>query len=118
MYHGPKLCRPEVCGYACLKACPTAAMKGKVSLEIEGRTFEYAKLHPVKCKWPFPEKGYRRTRVPMPADPTEEDLRQVMASTKPHPFDAALSQFTFVPQCGACIFSCPSPRFKETSCAG
>jgi len=118
MYHGPKLCQPDACGYACLKACPTGAMKGKVSLEIEGRTFEYAKLHPVKCKWPFPEKGYRRTKVPMPADPTEEDLRQVMASTKPHPFDAALSQFTFVPQCGACIFSCPSPRFEETSCAG
>lgn len=113
MYHGTKLCRPEACGYACIKACPTMAMSGKVSLVMGDRTFEYAKLHPVKCKWQFPEKGFRRTRVPMPPDPTEEDWREVLNNTKPHPFDASLSQFTFVPQCGACIFSCPSPRFEK-----
>lgn len=113
MYHGTKLCQPEACGYACIKACPTMAMSGKVSLVMGDRTFEYAKLHPVKCKWQFPEKGFRRTRVPMPPDPTEEDWREVLNKTKPHPFDASLSQFTFVPQCGACIFSCPSPRFEK-----
>jgi len=115
MYHGPKLCQPDACRYACMKTCPTTAMSGKVSLTIDDRTFEYAKLHPVKCKWPFPEKGFRRTKVPMPPDPTDEDLQEVMKSTKPHPFDAALNQFTFVPQCGACIFSCPSPRFEKGS---
>jgi epoxyqueuosine reductase len=112
MYQGPRLCQPEACGYACLKACPTSAMKGKVSLTIDGRTFDYAKLQPVKCKWPYPEKGFRRTKVPMPQNPTEEDLAEVMKSTKPHPFDSAMSQFTFVPQCGACIFSCPAPHFE------
>ncbi len=111
MYNGPKLCRPDACGYACIKACPTTAMSGKVSLTIDDKSFEYAKLHGVKCKWPFPEKGFRRTKVSMPPNPTDEDLREVVKSTKPHPFDASLSQFTFVPQCGACIFSCPSPRF-------
>jgi epoxyqueuosine reductase QueG len=115
MYNGPQLCRPDVCGYACIKACPTTAMSGKVSLSIEDRAFEYAKLHAVKCKWLFPEKGFRRTKVPMPLDPTEEDLQKVLNTTKPHPFDAALSQFTFVPQCGACIFSCPSPHFEKAS---
>ncbi len=111
LYSGPKLCRPESCGYACIKACPTKAMSGKVSLTIDGRTFEYAKLHGVKCKWLFAEKGFRRTKVPMPPNPTDEDWQEVLRTTRPHPFDAALSQFTFVPQCGACIFSCPSPRF-------
>jgi epoxyqueuosine reductase len=113
MYEGPALCRPDSCRRACVKACPTRAMTGEVSLAIGGRTFTYARLQPVRCKWPFPEKGYRRTEVPMPADPTEEDFLTMVASTKPHPFDAALNQFTFVPQCGACIFSCPSPRFAE-----
>jgi epoxyqueuosine reductase QueG len=114
MYNGPKLCQSDRCGYACIKACPTTAMSGKVSLAIDHRTFEYAKLHAVKCKWLYPEKGFRRTRVPMPPDPTEEDWQEVFSSTKPHPFDAALSQFTFVPQCGSCIFSCPSPRFEKS----
>jgi ferredoxin len=115
MYSGPKLCRPESCGYACIKACPTTAMSGKVSLTIGGRTFEYAKLQGVKCKWLFAEKGFRRTKVPMPPNPTDEDWQEVLRTTPPHPFDAALNQFTFVPQCGACIFSCPSPRFGKVS---
>ncbi len=113
MYDGAKLCRPDVCGHACLRACPTTAMQGKSSLTIDNRTFEYAKLHSVKCKWPYPEKGFRRTRIPMPENPTDDDL-QALRSVKVDRFDTALSQFTFVPQCGACIFSCPSPRFAES----
>jgi len=84
---------------------PTTAMSGKVSLTIEDRTFEYAKLQGVKCKWLFAEKGFRRTKVPMPPNPTEEDWREVLRTTTPHPYDAALNQFTFVPQCGACILT-------------
>jgi epoxyqueuosine reductase len=112
MYDGPALCRPDSCGRACIKACPTKALKGKVSLDIGGRTFQYSPVHHVKCKWQYPEKGFRRTKVAIPPDATEEDFREVMSSTKAHPFDAALNQFTFVPQCGACIFRCPSPRFE------
>jgi epoxyqueuosine reductase len=116
MYSGPKLCRPDSCGRACIKACPTKAMTGEVSLTIEDRTFHHARLHPIKCKWPFAEKGFRRTKLPIPPDPTDQDFRAAVNSTKPHPFDADLSQFTFVPQCGACIFCCPSPQFN--GCAG
>ena len=113
MYDGPRLCRPTSCKRVCVSACPTRAMTGRVSVEIGGKTFEYTGLHQVRCKWPFAEKGFRRTKVAMPEDPTEEDLRAAMRATTPHPFDAALNQFTFVPQCGACIFSCPSPRFDD-----
>ncbi|MCC6473449.1 MAG: epoxyqueuosine reductase [Burkholderiales bacterium] len=115
MYDGQALCQPQACGYACIRACPTKAMTGRTSFDIGGRTQTHAKLKGVKCKWLYAEKGYRRTKVPMPPAPTDEDWRAVQASTKPHPFDAALNQFTFVPHCGACIFSCPSPRF-ETCC--
>jgi len=115
MYRGPKLCRPDTCGYACIKACPTTAMSGRVSLEIEGRAFEYAKLQGVKCKWLYAEKGFRRTKVPMPPNPSDEDWQEVLRTTKPHPYDTALNQFSFVPQCGACIFNCPSPHFEKVS---
>jgi epoxyqueuosine reductase len=115
MYDGPKLCQPKGCGHACIKACPTTAMTGKVSLTIGDRTFEHAKLNGVKCKWLYPEKGFRRTKVPMPPDPTDEDWQEALRSTKPHRYDVALNQFTFVPHCGACIFSCPSPRFNGSS---
>lgn len=113
LYEGPRLCRPDSCGRGCVKACPTRAMTGEVSVEIGGKTFNYARLHQVRCKWLWPEKGYRRTRVAMPANPTEEDYREAMASTKLDPFDAALNQYTFVPQCGACMFRCPSPDFAK-----
>ena len=113
MYDGPELCRPDRCGLACIEHCPTTAMTGKTSFAIENKTFVHAQLHQVRCKWPFPEQGFRRTKVAMPPDPTEDDFRAVVNSTNPHPFDAALSQFTFVPQCGACIFFCPSPRFDD-----
>lgn len=111
MHTGPALCRPENCGLACVEACPTDALSGRVTLTIGGQESAYARLQGVRCKWPFPEGGYRRTEVPMPADPTEEDLRATITSTTLHPFDAALNQLTFVPQCGACIFACPSPHF-------
>lgn len=113
MYEGPAVCRPDSCGRACIKACPTRALRGKVSLTVGDKTFQYTPVDHVKCKWQYPEKGFRRTKVAIPPDATEEDFREVMASTKPHPFDAALNQFTFVPQCGACVFRCPSPRFED-----
>ena len=113
MYDGPRLCQPESCGRACVKACPTKAMTGQVSLTIGGKTFQQARLHPIKCKWPFAEEGFRRTKVAIPPNPTEEDFQAALSSTKPHPLDAALNQFTFVPQCGACIFRCPAPRFED-----
>ena len=111
MYEGPALCRQDSCKQVCIEACPTTAMTDKVSLTIAGKTFEHARLHPVKCKWPAAEKGFRRTKIALPPDPTEKDYRAAFTSPETHPFDAGLSQFTFVPQCGACIFSCPSPRF-------
>lgn len=113
MYDGPRLCRPSSCKRVCVTACPTEAMRGRVSVELGGTKFEYTGLHQVKCRWPFAERGFRRTKVAMPEDPTEEDLRAVMSATTLHPFDAALNQATFVPQCGACIFSCPSPHFDN-----
>jgi epoxyqueuosine reductase QueG len=113
MYGGPALCRPEICGMACVAACPTGALTETVSVIIGDRVVEYAKAHPVKCRWPFPEKGYRRTKVTMPHDPSLEDLEDAVRSNPLHPYDAELGRQTFVPQCGACIFACPAPGFRN-----
>jgi epoxyqueuosine reductase len=113
MYDGPKVCRPEVCGKACVAACPTGALTQTVSVNIGERNIEYAKAHPVKCRWPFPENGFRRTKVAMPHNPTSEDLEAAVSANPLHPYDAELGRQTFVPQCGACIFACPAPRFTD-----
>ncbi|OGA50626.1 MAG: hypothetical protein A3G25_09015 [Betaproteobacteria bacterium RIFCSPLOWO2_12_FULL_63_13] len=117
MYDAAALCQPNACGYACIKVCPTKAMTGKTSVNIGDETFEYAKLKGVKCKWLYAERGYRRTKVPMPENPTDDDWRSVQATTKQHPFDAGLNQHAFVPHCGACIFHCTSPRFEDSTSA-
>jgi epoxyqueuosine reductase len=113
MYGGPALCRPDVCGMACVAACPTDALTERVSVTIGETVVEYTKAHPVKCRWPFPESGYRRTKVAMPQDPSPEDLEDAVRSNPLHPYDAELGRQTFVPQCGACIFACPAPRFRD-----
>ena len=89
-------------------------MSGNVSLTIDGRTFRHAKLNPVKCIWSgFTEKGFQRTRIPMPEDPTLQQLNEAIAETKIHPLDARMHQYTFVPHCGSCMFTCPAPRFGK-----
>jgi len=113
MYEGPALCRPEVCKRACVRVCPTDALQRRAVVSIGDRVFQHAPVHPVRCKWRCAEKGYFRTKVPMPADPTEEDHEEVLRTARLHPFDVALNQHGFVPQCGACIFRCPSPRFEN-----
>ncbi len=113
LYGGPALCRPDACGAACINGCPTGAMSGKVSLTIGEKKFHYARLQDVKCRWLFAEKGYRRTKVPFPPDPTMEDWQEALRTTRVHPFDAGLNQQAFVPQCGACMFKCPSPVFGQ-----
>lgn len=115
MYDGPKVCNPTACGQACVRTCPGSAMSGSVSLEIDGRTFRHAKLDPAKCIISrFSEKGFNRTILPIPEQPTMEDARAATTSSNLHPFDAGLYQFTFVPHCGSCIFNCPAPRPSAT----
>lgn len=111
MYAGPSLCRPAECGRACMRSCPTGALAGRVEVTVGGRQFGYARTDTVRCRWPFAKKGYRRTKLSLPDDTGEEEFRRLMRSTPLHPHDADLSQFTFVPQCGACMFRCPSPHF-------
>ncbi len=111
LYDGPSLCRPGDCERACITSCPTQALAGRVTVTVAGRRFGYARTDTVRCRWPFAEEGFRRTKLTLPDDAGEEEFRRLVRSTPLHPHDADLSQFTFVPQCGACMFRCPSPHF-------
>jgi epoxyqueuosine reductase QueG len=114
LYRGSKLCKPELCRRACVRFCPTGALFGKESCEIGGAVYEYSRVHPVKCRWAaYHEKGFLRTRIPMPEEPTVNDLLRLVAG-KVDLADMELSRQTFVPSCGACLFLCPAPKFDNS----
>lgn len=111
LYTGPKLCRPDVCGQPCLKLCPSGALARTQSCEIGNRVFKYSRLHIVKCSWSsIHEKGFQRTHIPMPSNPTWDDLHA--AFQKRDIKDSGLELMTAVGKCGACLNFCPAPEFK------
>lgn len=111
LYTGPKLCRPDVCGQLCLRLCPSGALAAAQSCEIGDRVFEYPRLNVVKCIWGgMHEKGFQRTHIPMPSDPTWGDYRE--ASGHRDRKDTGLDTQTYSTKCGACINFCPAPEFR------
>ncbi len=111
LYTGPKLCRTDVCGQLCIKLCPSGALAGTQSCAIGNRVFEYARLNIIKCLWgSIHEKGFQRTHISMPSNPTWDDY--YAALEKQDPKDKGLDVATFVPKCSACINFCPAPEFR------
>lgn len=111
MYTGLKLCCPDVCGHRCLKLCPSKALKGSQSCEIGGKVFRYPRLNIVKCVWSgIHEKGFQRTHVPMPSNPTWDDYFTALKNLDAK--DKGLDVMTSVPKCGACVNFCPAPEFR------
>ena len=111
LYTGPKLCRPDVCGELCVKLCPPEALAGIQSCEIGKRVFEYPRLNIIKCLWAgIHEKGFQRTHIPMPSNPTWDDYYTALENLDHK--DRGLDVMTFVPKCGACINFCPAPEFR------
>ncbi len=115
MYNGPALCRPDVCGRACIRACPTRAFKEGVG----GYRREDLRVRvggPRKMQVAVPGEGFSTDQSPyIRRTPPKRTFRQSCTSQVTTPFDAALNQHGFVPHCGVCIFRCPSPRFVEGS---
>jgi len=111
LYTGPKVCRPDVCGQLCLKLCPSGALAGTQSCEIGNRVFTYSRLNMIKCLWGgIHEKGFQRTHIPMPSNPTWDDYFAALENMDPQ--DRALDAMTFLPKCGACLNFCPAPDFR------
>ncbi|MEM1717256.1 MAG: hypothetical protein QXN24_06555 [Candidatus Bathyarchaeia archaeon] len=105
LYKGPKLCDRSKCS-VCVKVCPTGAIpEGESKRVVIGdRIFEYAKINPAKCA--IACEGLREFGIPLPENPTWEDLeklRQLLPRFPPG------SLFTPYPTyfCGRCLIYCP-----------
>ena len=109
-----KLCDPEVCGFRCALACPTAAIpkdiNKKVSIKISGKIVEYAKIIGWKCRWGCSGMlkctgGYKD--IPMPTEePTAEKLLEYKAQMDP--WQERMKVYAgLLPYCGRCLSVCP-----------
>lgn len=111
LYSEPKVCRPDVCGQLCIRLCPSGALAGTQSCEIGNRVFKYPRLNMIKCLWGgIHEKGFQRTHIPMPSNPTWDDYFAALGNLDPQ--DRQLDAMTFLPKCGACLNFCPAPEFR------
>ncbi|MEM2393388.1 MAG: hypothetical protein QXG11_01025 [Candidatus Bathyarchaeia archaeon] len=108
LYDGPKLCDRSRCSI-CIKVCPTQAIPESESKKvvIGDRTFEYAKIDPVKCA--IACEGLKELGIPLPEHPTWEDLNKLRQLA---PRGGGL--FTDIPTylCGRCLIYCPVGRDK------
>ena len=121
-----KLCDPVACGWACARACPTAAIPRnaakKASIRIGEKTVEYARIIGWRCRWGC--SGMLRCTggakdIPMPKEePTAEELMQYKAQSDP--WQERLKRYTgLIPYCGRCLCVCPVPaggKHKQAEC--
>ncbi len=116
-----RLCDPGVCGLQCARACPTGAipegLDDKVSLQIGGKTVEYARLVGWKCRWGCSGMlkctgGYKD--IPMPdTEPTADELLRYKAEMDP--WQERVKRYNgLTPYCGRCLCICPVKQGKYT----
>lgn len=109
-----KLCDPEACDWACVRACPTAAIPHnaarKASIRIGEKTVEYARIVGWRCRWGC--SGMLRSAggakdIPMPKEePTAEELMGYKAQGDP--WQERLKRYAgLIPYCGRCLCVCP-----------
>ncbi len=113
-----KLCKPESCGYACVKACPINALNKSKAQEfvMDGCTFRYSVLDHNLCRWCLDglKKGSgSRTHIELPEKITQDDIHK--AHAKRALVDKGLYAMGFIDFCGKCMHQCPSPDFEITT---
>jgi len=111
-----RLCDPEVCGFQCALACPTAAIpkdvNKKVSIKIGSKVVEYAKIIGWRCRWGCSGMlkctgGYKN--IPMPTEePTAEELLGYLMQMDPWQ-ERMKVNVGVLPYCGRCLSVCPVP---------
>jgi len=109
-----ELCRPDVCGYACVETCPIGALSKDEAQEftIDGRTYTYGALDHNRCRWcldGFAEGSGSRTHFEPPATITQADLARAAANRELA--DQGLFAAAHIDFCGKCMHQCPSPEF-------
>jgi len=109
MYSGDKLCNKEKCA-VCVTACPTNAISKdeSVKIEIADKTFEYAKVDKVRCRYGINglvRNALGRQDIQIPDNPTPEDYLKALAQENPWQKMERLASM-----CGRCIINCPAPQ--------
>ncbi len=115
-----RLCDPEACGFQCARACPTGAIPKRsddsVSIEIGGKSVEYARLVGWKCRWGCSGMlkctgGYKD--IPMPkTQPTAEELLRYKAQMDP--WQERVKRYNgLTPYCGRCLCICKMGSGRE-----
>jgi len=112
-----RLCKPELCGYACVETCPIGALSKDEALEftMDGHTFHYGVLDHMRCRWCLDgstEGSGSRTHIEPPERITQADLERAGAMRKFA--DEGLFAFGGVDFCGKCMHQCPAPEYKYT----
>jgi epoxyqueuosine reductase len=109
MYSKEKLCNKEECS-VCVSVCPTNAISKDegVKIEIGGKTFEYAKVDKVRCRYGINgliKKALGRQDIQIPNNPTPEDYLKALSKENPWQKMERLASM-----CGRCIINCPAPK--------
>jgi len=110
-----QLCKPELCGYACVETCPIGALGKDEAQEftMDGRTYRYGALDHNRCRWcldGFTQGSGSRTHFEPPEKITQADLGRA-ADNRELP-DKGLYAAAHIDFCGKCMHQCPSPEFE------
>ncbi len=110
-----KLCKPELCDYACVSVCPINALSRDKAQEfiIGSKTYRYGELDHNLCRWcldGFTEGSGSRTHFDPPRKIKQSDLAR--ADSKRDISDRGLYAIAHTDFCGKCMHQCPSPEFK------
>lgn len=116
LYSGPKLCDRSQCRI-CVEVCPVGAISATkaIQLQIGDRTFEYARLNTVKCRISvegLTTKSLGLKDVPMPRDPTWEDVDAAWEAGKGGPRQEGIHRVDHY-YCGRCLAYCPIGNEEE-----
>ena len=109
-----ELCKPELCGYACVETCPIGALSKDEAQEFTmgGRTYTYGALDHNRCRWcldGFTQGSGSRTHFEPPERITQADLAHAAANRELA--DKGLFAVAHIDFCGKCMHQCPSPAF-------
>ncbi|MHA2394968.1 MAG: hypothetical protein ACXAEX_23820 [Promethearchaeota archaeon] len=112
LYSGEKLCNRDGCE-VCVSVCPVKAISRNesVTLELGGKTFEYAKLNKWKCRYGVSglvREALGRKGVKVPDDPQPEESLKAWNNMDPW----QIKERATGSWCGRCIIECPIPRSR------
>ena len=110
-----QLCKPELCGYACIETCPIGALGKDEAQEftMDGHAYRYGALDHNRCRWcldGFTQGSGSRTHFEPPEKITQTDLERA-ADNRELP-DKGLYAVAHIDFCGKCMHQCPSPEFE------